>query len=257
MRRLVAVVVLCLVAACSSGESQLEVGDGPLVYVPMGNSLTYWPEGSALIDHYAAMLEEDFGVTVDRRAYTFPDQRADDFLTQLQNNEALRADLTEADVVTFLIPIGEWEEPLMTFAGVAGHDRSECGGDDDQQCLRDMVANYNTVVDEAFNELMSIVDLSEQVVLVQDIYQVHTERQGETTQLMYPYFQEAQAHVQETAAEHGIPAASVWDDFMGTDGDIPNLTEAGLVQTDGVHPTEDGALRIATLFHDLGYDLGN
>ena len=223
----------------------------------MGNSLTYWPEGSALIDHYAAMLEEDFGVTVDRRAYAVADQRADDFVTQLQNNEALRADLTEADVVTFLIPIGEWEEPLMTFAGVAGHDRSECGGDDDQQCLRDMVANYNTVVDEAFNELMSIVDLSEQVVLVQDIYQVHTERQGETTQLMYPYFQEAQAHVQETAAEHGIPAASVWDDFMGTDGDIPNLTEAGLVQTDGVHPTENGALRIATLFHDLGYDLDN
>jgi lysophospholipase L1-like esterase len=257
MRRIVAVVVVCLAAACSAGEPGLDVDDGPLVYVPMGDSLTFSPEGSSLIDGYAEMLEEDFGVTVDRRAYSVANQRADDFLTQLQSNDTLRADLTEADVITFLIPIGEWAEPLMIFAGVAGHDRAECGGADDQQCLRDMVANYNITVDEVFEELMSIVDLSEQVVLVQDVYQLHTERQGDTTQALYPYFRAAQVRVQETAAAHGVPVASVWDDFMGADGEIPNLIEAGLIQTDGVHPTEDGALRIATLFHDLGYDLGS
>ncbi|MFC2153465.1 hypothetical protein ACFLQ7_02400 [Actinomycetota bacterium] len=235
----------------------LEVNEGPLVYVPMGNSLMFLPTGSSVIDQYGAMLAEDFGVEIDTRDRTVGGQRTDAFLFALQNNDVLKGDLTEADVVTFVIPFDEWAEPAETISGADGRDPADCGGDDGQECLRDMVTNYNMLVDQIFAELVTIVDPTEQVILVQDFYQLHTERQGPATEILHPYFEQAQIHTREVAAEHGIPIALVWDDFMGTDGEIPNLTEAGLVQADGLHATAEGAERIANLYHDLGYELSS
>lgn len=215
------------------------------------------PAGSSVLDLYGAMLAEDFGVEVDTRDRTVGGQRTDDFLSRLQNSDPLRSDLAEADVVTFVIPFDEWAEPAETISGADGRDPADCGGGDGQQCLRDMITNYNMLVDQIFEELLTIVDPTKQVILVQDFYQLHTERQGEATQLLYSYFEQAQLHTQEVAAEYGIPAALVWDDFMGTDGEIPNLVEGGLVETDGIHPTAEGAQRIADLYHDLGYELSS
>lgn len=255
MRPLVAALVLVIVASCSSQGTELEVPDGPLVYVPMGNSLVFLPTGSSVMDRYAEMLAEDFGVEVDVRDRTVGGQRTDDFLSRLRSSDALRDDLADADVITFLVPNDEWAEPLMTFSGTDGRDPADCGGDDGQQCLRDMVADYTALVDEIFAELMTIVDPAEQVVIVQDFYQFHTERRTEQTLLIHPYWRDAQAHLRDTAASYGIPVARVWDDFMGTDGDVPDLVMEGLVQPDGLHATEEGARRIADLYHDLGYDL--
>lgn len=256
VRWLVAGVVLMVAASCSSQGTELEVPEGPLVYVPMGNSLVFFPTGSSVMDHYAAMLEEDFGVDVQVRNHTVGGQRADDFLSRLRTSDALRNDLAEADVVTFLVPNDEWAEPLMTFSGTGGRDPADCGGDDGQQCLRDIVSEYTVLVDEIFAELMAIVDPAEQVVLVQDFHQFHTERRTERTRQIHPYWRDAQAHLRATAETYGIPVVAVWDDFMGTDGDIPDLVEAGLVDPDGIHLSPAGALRVAELYHDTGYELG-
>ncbi len=255
MRKLVAVLVLVVLAACSSEGSGLDVGDGPLVYVVMGNSMMFTPGGSSIMDQYEALLAEDFGVEIDRRDHTKGAQSAEEFLSWVEEDPVVQSDLAEADVVMFIVPFDEWAEPWMTFAGEGGRDPADCGGDDGQLCLRDMVPVYNDLVDRIFAELMAIVDPSEQVVVRQDFYQFHTEQQSETTRLLYPYFKQMQEYTHEVAGEYGVPVARVWDDFMGTDGEIPNLVEAGLVQTDGLHPTEDGARRITELYHALGYDL--
>lgn len=52
------------------------------------------------------------------------------------------------------------------------------------------------------------------------------------------------------------PVARVYEEFMGPDGtDDPQ--DRGLVMTDQRHPTEAGALLIAEMLHDLGYDLAS
>jgi hypothetical protein len=242
-------------AGCSSGGADLDVGEGPLVYVVMGNSLMFRPAGSSVSELYESMLVEDFGVEIDVRDHF--EQGSDDLLFRLENVAALRSDLQEADVITFIIPNGDWEDSLMTFTGMSGRDPSDCGGDDGEQCLRDMISDYQRNVDQIFAELMTVVDPAEQVVLVQDFYQFFTDQETASTDRLYPYWRDAQTHVQEVAESYGIPVAFVWDDFMGTDGEIPNLTEAGLVEIDGIHPTEEGAARIANLYRDLGYPLAS
>ena len=257
MRRLVAGLALVALAACSSNGSELDVGDGdgPLVYVVMGNSMMFTPRGKSIMDQYEAVLAEDFHIEVDRRDHTKGGQSAQEFLSWIEEDPDVRSDLAESDVVMFIVPFDEWAEPWMTFSGEGGRDPADCGGDDGQQCLRDTLPVYNDLVDRIFAELMAIVDPTEQVVMTQDFYQFHTERQTETTRLLYPYFKQMQEYTHEVAGEYGVPVAGVWDDFMGTDGEIPNLTEAGLVQTDGLHPTEDGARRITELYRALGYEL--
>lgn len=257
MRKLVAVLVLVAFAACSSDESGLDVGDGPLVYAVMGNSLMFTPQGSSVMELYEAMLAEDFGVEVDVRDHTRGAQSAEEFLSWVEENPVIRSDLADADVVMFVVPFDEWAEPWMTFSGQGGRDPADCGGDDGQQCLRDTMSVYGDLVDRIFAELMAIVDPTEQVVVTQDFYQFHTEQRTETTRLLYPYFEQIQDYTREVAGEYGVPVARVWDDFMGTDGEIPNLREAGLVQMDGAHLTDEGARRVADLYHDLGYDLSS
>lgn len=255
MRKLAAVLALVAVVACSSEGAGLDVGDGPLVYVVMGNSLMFTPPGSSVTDQYEAMLAEDFDVEIDVRDHTKGAQSAEDFLSRLEEDPATRGDLAAADVVMFVVPFDEWAEPLRTISGEGGRDPADCGGDDGTQCLRDTAAVHSDLVERSFAELMAIVDPTEQVVMVQDFYQLHTERQTATTRLVYPFFEQIQAHTRKVAGEYGVPVARVWDDFMGADGEIPNLTEAGVVQTDGLHPTEEGARRIADLYHGLGYEL--
>lgn len=256
MRRLIPLVAVLglLAASCSSPAAELDVGEGPLTYVVMGNSLMFLPSGSSVIDQYGAMLAEDFGVEIDTRNHTAPNQYAESLLFQLQNSDILRSDLSEADVVMFVVPFNEWVEPWMTFSGEGGRDPADCGGDDGQDCLRAMIPVYSELVDQIFAEIMSIVDPDDQVILVQDFYQLHTERRTDA-ELLYPYFEQLQEYTQEIAGRYGIPIALVWDDFMGSDGEIPNLVAAGLVQSDGLHLSEDGAQRVANLYHDLGYQL--
>lgn len=255
--RLFLILALVGLSACSSSTPELHVGEGPLTYVVMGNSMMFLPTGASVIDQYETMLAEDFEVEIDTRDHTVPSQAAEDLLFRLENSDTLRNDLAEADVVMFVLPFNEWAEPLMTFSGEGGRDPAECGGDDNQQCLRDTMSRYTGVIDQIFAEIMSIVDPTEQVIMVQDFYKMHTERQTEAAALLHPYFEEMQVHTRQNADQYGIPVARVWDDFMGDDGDIPNLVESGLIQADGVHPTEVGAMRIAELYHDLGYQLSN
>ncbi|MFO7960253.1 MAG: SGNH/GDSL hydrolase family protein [Nitriliruptoraceae bacterium] len=252
-----------LLAACggpteesAAPASALQIEEGPLVYVAMGNSLTF--SGSpTFINQYSAMLEEDFGVEVARLSRTVGGQRTDDFLEQLRSNDRLREDLADADVITLLIPNDEWAEPFQTALGVDGRDPSDCGGDDNQQCLRDVIDAYKQQVDEIFDELTAIVDPSETLVRVHDFYQFHTNGTQEDFDIMYPYWREAQEYVEQVAGQHGLPVAQVFDDFMGTDGAYVDLVAEGLVDPDGVHPTAEGAERMATLVHDLGYELAS
>jgi lysophospholipase L1-like esterase len=239
-----------------AGTSTLQIEEGPLVYVPMGNSLTFTPSPNHFIARYTAMLQEDFGVDVELRPHTVGGQRTDDFLAQLRTNDSLREDLGDADVVTLLIPNDEWAEPFQIAGGLGGRDPSECGGDDNQQCLRDVIDSYKQYVDQVFDELTAIADPAVTLIRVQDFYHFGTnEMTPEAFDITYPYWREGQEYVEQVAGQYGLAVAQVFDDFMGTDGLYIDLVANGLVDPDGIHPTADGAERMATLMHDLGYNL--
>ena len=150
------------------GTSALRVEEGPLVYVPMGDSLTFFPmSGSDNFNaRYAAMLEADFGVDVEVRPHTVGGQRTDDFLEQLRTDDRLREDLGEAHVVTLLIPNDEWAEPFQD-CGRSWRPRPlRLRGCRPSAVLVDVIDSYKQQVDQIFDELTAIVDPAETLIRV-------------------------------------------------------------------------------------------
>lgn len=252
------VVSMAGVGGCSGEPAALDVGEGPLVYVVMGNSLMFDPSPLSVMNRYGDMLEADFGVEVSLRDHTVGAQRTDHFLERLRTDERLRKDLSEADVVLVVFSNDEWAEPAMTIMGSGGRDPATCGGDDGRECFREVIDDYNRMVDESLDELTALVDPSKALIRITDFY-LFTDGPGgldgaEFVERLGPLWKEAQDHVEEAAERHGIPVAQVWDVFMGSNGDeLPE--EKGLIAYDGIHPTEEGTKVMAQVIHDLGYEL--
>ncbi|MFV1962425.1 MAG: hypothetical protein ACC658_11405 [Acidimicrobiia bacterium] len=266
MRRLpcflaVLFVVALIASSCSSGASTLTApadADQPLVLVMYGDSLLTFPEPDrGAIDVYAGMLEEDLGASVNVEApmadYGYPPYVVDDL-----TSDRTQSILAGADVVIVESPNDSLAFAVLAVSGLEGMDPEVCGGDDHQQCLTDALAEYKDSVEEVFLLLTEAVDPSETLIRAVDVYAIAVADQlaAGTLEMTNPYWQEAQEFFAETAAKYGIPTAQVFDEFMGPHGtDDPQ--DRGLIATDKVHPTEAGALLIAELIHDLGYDLAN
>lgn len=254
-RVLVLSLVLALLSSCGDQASTLEIEDGRMVYVPMGDSFAFWPSGEGVIDVYAEMLADDFGVPVERRSHTVGGQEAAFFLYNLRNNDLLREDLADADAITLIVPNNEWTVPIQTATGYEGTDPANCGGSDSQQCLRDMISQHEDYVDAIFEELTAIADPSEVLIRVHDVYLFPTDAYTEDTkELILPYWEDGQAYVDKVAGRYGIPVAHVFDEFMGPDG-VDDPEAKGWIAGDHVHTNQAGAQRTAELIHDLGYEL--
>jgi lysophospholipase L1-like esterase len=160
-------------------------------------------------------------------------------------------------VITLEIPNDEWRAPARTALGI-GRDPADCGGDDNQQCLRDMIDTYKSNVDAIFKELTAIADPSKTLIRAQDFYMYlfPADQISQIYDILPSYWKEAQDYLGEVAAGYGIPVAKVYDDFMGPDG-TKNPEQDGLISSDGLHPTVAGAQRISELIHDLGYGLAS
>jgi hypothetical protein len=195
------------------------------------------------------MLEEDFGVHVNMRLPGMGPCCSPPVIAEYLTTDRAKSELEGADVVIIESPVSGLAYWVATVAGFEGLDPADCGGDDDQQCLRDSLAEYKDGVEEIFSLLTEAVDPSETLIRAVDGYG----GAGDTSQVTSPYWQEAREFFAETAATYGIPTAQVFAEFSGPDGtDDPQ--DLGLIGPDGMHPSEAGALLIAETIHDLGYD---
>jgi len=258
-----AVLVLLLATSCSSGSSSLTApsdSDESLLLVMYGDSILTFPEPHrGAIDAYTEMLEEDFGVRIHVRVPKMGPYGSPPRVVEHLTSEQAQSELAAADIVIIESPTSG----LGFFVGTAlGHVSLDmapiCEGGDQQQCMRNLLAEYKDSVEEIFSLLTEAVDPSETLIRAVDVYAVFVEDQlaAGTLEVTNPYWQEAQEFFAETAAKYSIPTAQVFAEFMGPDGtDDPQ--DRGLIAPDNAHPSEDGALLIAELIHDLGYDFAD
>ncbi|MGI9610061.1 MAG: hypothetical protein ACR2NL_07180, partial [Acidimicrobiia bacterium] len=170
----------------------------------------------------------------------------------LRTDEALRADLAEADVVTTDIPINVWVESLQTVGGWQGLDPADCGGDDGQQCLREALDQYKADTDAIIDEIVAICNPEEVLIRIHDLYLINPRHDLDTMKITGPYWKAGMDYVEESAGRYGIPVAQVYAAFMGPHGtDDPYLK--GLYDEDHLHPNAAGAAVIAELLHEFGY----
>ena len=87
----------------------------------------------------------------------------------------MQKELAEADVVLLEIPQGDTNPAFPTATGWHGMDPADCGGDDNQQCLRDYVTGNKASVEAILFALTAVCDPSETLIRALDVYMLHTE----------------------------------------------------------------------------------
>lgn len=228
-----------------------------MMIVGFGDSVMNTPNTSvAVLRVYADMVGEEFGVPVDVRDYAQGASKPAQLITTL-DSEMVQASLEEADVVLVEIPQRDVQWPFQTAVGWGGSDPTDCGGDDNQQCLRDYVTENKASVEEIFAKITAMCDPSDTLIRTFTMYQMNVEdrKAEDALDITIPYFEEAQENLEVIAAGYGIPVADVHREFMGPDGTNDPRDRELLV--DQRHPSEDGARLIAEMLDDLGYDPAN
>lgn len=157
-----------------------------------------------------------------------------------------------------------WDVGMSEYIGARSKYRlKSCGGPDNQDCLRDMVATWKTNWDGIISEITSARPSSTTIIRTHDFHNPYIsydkDRDTITTDtapndhlILKPYWQEMNEYSCQKAAEAGIGCAKISIIFNGEDGEMDPVA-AGLIRPDGLHPSDEGYKLMADAWSVLGY----
>lgn len=138
-------------------ELRLRMGEWD--YVVLGDSKAW-----GFYSLYAAHIEADLGVEVTVHNWIVGGWHSTEMLSALRNNQKLRNDISDAEVITLYMPHRHLKEPLESY--LAG----TCGGADNQDCLREAVSLFKADVYDTIAEILSLRSTSDTIIRTMDIY---------------------------------------------------------------------------------------
>jgi hypothetical protein len=229
----------------------------PLLLVALGTSETagqglgsgeLYSPGLAYPGRYAEILCAELGRPVELHSY-FPSQSYNEFATvdwwheRLTGDTTLRGDLAKAGVVVI------W--PLSVHDAVQPLHFRTCGSawpDPMKPCVEEIAARIGPGMDADFAEIRSLVP-KEATVLAADAYLPPALVNAWTSKPFWPELRplmDPKSVVPALAKKHGFTFVDTELAFNSPDSSA--MPEDGLFQSDGLHPTEAGALKVAELF---------
>jgi hypothetical protein len=232
-------VALALLGACSiSVDSQdQELGQLPSDewdYVALG-SVNYNRTYPVL---YAAHIEEDQAVEVnlvDRRTLL---KTTGMLFDMIQEDETLRATLSEAEVVT-IWPGGEDMFNAMVIK--------------DQDCEPVIQALKNDL-DAIVTEIIELRGDQATILRLMDHYiWVKRLKDKGIFEEKLACMQAADQYIQDVGSKYSIPVAGVGFAFNGPDG-LDDPVDKGFIGSDGFRTNAAGDAEVARLLHELGYE---
>ena len=232
----------------TSEETTTKTGTAAVwTYVALGDSLAAgtgaYYEG--YVDRYAAYLEADTGTQVNVTNLGLNGLTSSELLYALRNDPSWRRAVGEADVLTINIGLNDLGRAAATY------ENGTCGGADNQDCLRKVVAtvegNWNAIIAELLSLRSTDTTIIRTAGLGYTPYPNPEEpadagTSGELSgfQVFEPYLDRVNRQLATTAGDNGIPHTEV------------RLDRRYLSQ-DGVHPDDEGYEVIAGRLRELGY----
>jgi len=245
----VACVCLLLLAGCGSGSRP---GSGPTnwQYSALGDSLAVGVLDSqgGYVRRYDNYISTDTGVTVSLTELGVNGAHSGDLLKSLENDPNYRSHISSSQVVTWDIGGDDLLHAINLFR------QGQCGGADNQDCLRSAVAGFIPNWDAIVQQILALRDKNKTIIRTMDIYNpfVAELMVDGTFSTVEPYLDQVNQHIATSAMVNGIPMAQVHLAFNGPNGD-QDLVMKGLIALDGIHPNDNGHKAIADALRALGY----
>jgi lysophospholipase L1-like esterase len=218
-----------------------------LIYVALGDSLTVGTGASykGYVDQYADYLRTDARTQVCVINLGQDGQTSSELLHALRNDAYSQQTVSAASIITFNTGLND-----LGHAGLA-YENGTCGGADNQDCLRAAVETFKENWDAIIAELLSLRSSSNTIIctigmghtpkiFVDDVITTWpSEGKIEDFRVLKPYVEEVNNHIATTTADIDVPYVEVY-------------LEKGHVNSDGVHPNDEGYQVIAEQLRELG-----
>jgi lysophospholipase L1-like esterase len=238
---------LILLSGCGNGGGSSST---QWHYTALGDSLAVGildSQGGYVV-RYKNNLETDTGVSVSLSNLGVNGAHSEDLLKSLKNDPAFQTNISSSQVVTWDIGGDDLLHAVNLFRN------GQCGGADNQDCLRSAVATFVPNWDAIVQQLLTLREKNTTIIRTMDIYNPFVAElmvEG-TFGTVEPYLDQVNQHIASSAQANGIPMAQVHLAFNGPNGDQDPVAK-GLITIDGVHPNDEGHKVIADALRALGY----
>jgi lysophospholipase L1-like esterase len=234
--------VSLLAIACSEAEPGVPQQDEKPRGAPAGQEAVSWDYvalGDSLaagvgaergyVDRYAAHLRNGTGARVRVSNLGVSGQTSSELLDALREDESMRRAIEGAEVVTFNIGLND-----LGHAGAA-YEEGTCGGEDDEECLREAVEALKDNWDAIATELLGLRSTGNTIIRTPGLG--YTPRaEGD----LQHYVGEVNRHIASTARSKAVPHVEIPAGEIG-------------MSPDGVHPNDAGYAAIADRLRGLGF----
>ena len=227
-------------------------------YVALGDSLTTGGGRVSPNETYPSafgrLVKADTGKTVKVNNLGQDGATSSDLLDGVKNFPSYRQPLRGAEIVTVDIGYNDFGSDV-----IESYSRGQCGGPDNEDCLRNMVARFRTNFDAILDELVTLVDPKKKIIRVLNQYN-NIIGNPDLEALLGPTFGQTVGKKYtealndatcEAAQAQGVQCADVYHAFNGPTG-LDNLFTKDLL-ADGDHPNAKGHQLIAAVLRGLGY----
>lgn len=259
IKRIVLVGMFCvilLIPACGGGQlvetiataTAVPIRDEPLqevwFYVGLGDSFTGYATWPAT---YMSFLQEELDVTIEYKNWTIGAGKITDMIEQIQTNEKLRSEITQARLITVNFGADSFREPAYDYRD------GNCGGTDGQDCLRETYSQAEADWEAYLDELIALKSPKEAAIVTFQggicLTETVCEWGSECYETVTSYCIEWADFIERSAVERGIYVVDANRLVNGEDYDQP--ANQDLFKDDKVHWNSEGSEKIVELLKQL------
>jgi lysophospholipase L1-like esterase len=264
---LVALLVLTSMAGCGEEQSTGEEEQTTTATTTMTNSLDYVAFGDSLatgygatrgyVYRYAALLGADTGKKVSVENLGVNGLTSGQLRAVIENDQEATDAIERSEIITINVGANDLLQARWQYK--IGY----CGGVDNQDCLRQTVADFRANWDAILAYVVTIRSLDSTIIRVADFYNPFVNLDGATvswpingandSMVFEKYLEQVNEHIAKSADSYGIPHTRIHEAFNGPDGsEDPN--DNGYISSDGIHPSDNGHALVALQLRELGYE---
>jgi hypothetical protein len=194
-------------------------------------------------EHYARFIEEDLGVKVRLHDMWRGGLTTSQLLSDLRTFDIVRKAVAGAEVVTAIANPADFIGWKIVGDSAGSYD-----------CSEKAMAGYRADLEAIFAEVLALRQGRPTALRTMDFYTPTYslwKKDGTYEEYRRCWIAQSEA-IHQAAATHGIPVAEVYAAFNGPGFD-QDPRDAGLIGTDGEHPSEAGRAAVAQAFRATGY----
>jgi hypothetical protein len=194
-----------------------------------------------------SFLQEELDVTIEYKNWTIGAGKITDMIEQIQTNEKLRSEITQARLITVNFGADSFREPAYDYRD------GNCGGTDGQDCLRETYSQAEADWEAYLDELTALKSPKEAAIVTFQcgigLTETVCEWGSECYETVTSYCIEWADFIERSAVERGIYVVDANRLVNGEEYDQP--ANQDLFKDDKVHWNSEGSEKIVELLKQL------